>query len=309
MNNNIKNMAASVRARLKKIAKEENINFNQILLLYFQERLLYRISISSYKNNFFLKGGLLILSLTEFKTRPTKDMDFLASGVSNDLEDIEELFRKICEIKVNDGVTFASDTIAAERITEGADYQGIRIKIKSFLGNARRMLQLDIGFSDIIVPKPQVMDYPVFLNDQKTPKIKTYSLESVIAEKFEAMLRLSTINSRMKDFYDLFIISDIKDFDGRVLQEAMFSTLQKRGTPLEPNPAVFTKKFIDDKTRLRRWEEYLKRIRKDVIKFSRVMERIYTFLHPIYSSIIREEEFFKVWNHQKNCWEQSFNNN
>ncbi len=302
MSDNIKNMAASVRARLKNIAKEENINFNQILLLYFQERLLYRMSISSYKNKFFLKGGLLILSLTEFKTRPTKDMDFLACGVSNDLEDIEDLFRKVCDIKVNDGVIFASDTIAAERITEGAEYQGIRIKVKSFLGNARRMLQLDIGFSDIIVPKPQTMHYPVFLDDQKRPKIKTYSLESVIAEKFEAMLRLSTINSRMKDFYDIFIISDIKDFDGRVLQEAIFSTLQKRGTPLEANPAVFTKKFIDDEIRLRRWEGYLKRIGKDVIEFPRVMERINTFLHPIYTSIIREEEFFKMWNHQKNCW-------
>ena len=303
MSDNIKNMAASVKARLKNISEEENINFNQILLLYFQERLLYRISISSYKNKFFLKGGLLILSMTEFKTRPTKDMDFLARGVSNDINDIEDLFRRICDIKVNDGVTFASDTIVTERITEGAEYQGVRIKVKSFLGNARRMLQLDIGFSDIIVPKPQIMDYPVFLEDQKSPKIKTYSLESVIAEKFEAMLRLSTINSRMKDFYDIYIISEIKDFDGRVLQEAIFSTLQKRGTPLEANPAVFTEKFIDDKTRLRRWEGYLKRIGKDLIVFSRVMERINTFLHPIYTSIIREEEFFKMWNHQKNCWE------
>ena len=147
------------------------------------------------------------------------------------------------------------------------------------------------------------MDYPIFLDDQKRPKIKTYSLESVIAEKFEAMLRLSTINSRMKDFYDIFIISDIKDFDGRVLQEAIFSTLQKRGTPLEVNPAVFTRKFIDDETRLRRWEGYLKRIGKDVMEFFRIMERINTFLHPIYTSIIREEEFFKMWNHQKNCWE------
>jgi len=276
VSDNIKNMAASVRARLKNIAKEENINFNQILLLYFQERLLYRISITSYKNKFFLKGGLLILSLTEFKTRPTRDIDFLARGVANDIDDIQDLFRKVCDIKVNDGVTFDSDTIVAERITEGAEYQGIRIRVKSFLGNARRMLQLDIGFSDIIVPKPQTMDYPVFLNDQKKPRIKTYSLESVIAEKFEAMLRLSTINSRMKDFYDIFIISDIKNFDGRVLQEAIFSTLQKRGTPLEANPAVFTHKFIKDKTRLRRWEGYLKRIGKNVIEFPRVIIELVT---------------------------------
>ena len=305
MSDNIKNMSASVKARLKNKAEKENINFNQILLLYLQERLLYRISISKYRNNFFLKGGLLISSLTDFKTRPTRDMDFLVCGLSNDINDIKDVFQRVCNIKDNDGVTFASDTIKAERITEETENQGVRIKVKSFLGNARIMLQLDIGFKDIIIPKPQTMNYPVLLDDQKKPNIKTYSLESVIAEKFETMLRLSTINSRMKDFYDIFMISDIKDFNGRVLKKAIFSTLQKRKTPLEDNPAVFTKKFINDKTRLKMWEGYLEKIGKEQIEFSKIMERLSTFLYPIYISIIKEEDFSKTWNHKKNYWDNN----
>jgi predicted nucleotidyltransferase component of viral defense system len=302
MSHDIKNIEASVKARLKNIAKDENINFNQILLLYFQERLLYRISISNYKEKFFLKGGLLILSLNNFKTRPTKDIDFLACGVSNDIDDIKNIFHEISNIKVNDGVNFDSDSIETEKIAEGADYQGVRIKVKGYLGNARRKLQLDIGFSDVIIPKPQQMKYPILLNDQKRPKIKTYSLESVIAEKFEAMLRLSFLNSRMKDFYDIFVISEIRDFNGRILKKALFRTLQKRKTPIEENPAIFTRKFVKDKTKIRMWNGYMNRIGNDFIDFSEVMKRIKIFLYPIYISIIKKEEFLKTWNPQKKYW-------
>ena len=140
MNDDIKNMAASVRARLLNLAKEENINFNQILLLYLQERLLYRLSISKYKNKFFLKGGVLILSLTDFKTRPTKDLDFLAKNISNDPEQIKNIFKEISEIECNDGVSFNSESITAERITEGAEYEGIRLKIEAFLRDVLKII-------------------------------------------------------------------------------------------------------------------------------------------------------------------------
>ena len=295
-------MAASVKARLLNIAKKEKINFNQVLLLYFQERLLYRLSVSTYKEKFYLKGGLLILSLTDFKTRPTKDMDFLASGISNDVDYIKDIFYQICKIKVNDGVTYNSQTIKAEIINEAADYEGVRLKIKSFLGSAEKLLQLDIGFNDTIIPKPRTLDYPVFL-DHKNPVINTYSLESVIAEKFEAMLRLSNINSRMKDFYDIFIISDSETFDGRVLQTAIFTTLQKRGTPIEKKPVIFTKKFINNDRRKKMWQGFLKRIGKDNIEFFEVMKRINNYLQPIYKVIINEKEFFKKWNYKKGIWE------
>ncbi|GAB6137981.1 nucleotidyl transferase AbiEii/AbiGii toxin family protein [Halanaerobaculum tunisiense] len=230
-----KNIEASIKDRLLNIAKSEGINFNQILLLYFHERLLYRLSKSKYKSNFFLKGGILILSSTDFKTRPTKDIDFLAQNISNDPADIKNVFQKICQIKCNDGVEFDPQSITAEVITEGAEYEGIRINITSYLGSARKKLQLDIGFGDAIVPNPQKLDYPGLL-DLKRPKINAYSLESVIAEKFESMLSLSLINSRMKDFYDIYTIANSKPFDGRVLQEAITTTIQKRGAPLEKDP-------------------------------------------------------------------------
>ena len=302
----IKNMAASVRARLLNLAKKENINFNQILLLYMQERLLYRLSVSKYKNKFFLKGGVLILSVTNFKTRPTKDLDFLVKNISNDLDYIQNIFKEICKIECNDGVSFNSDNIKVENITEGAEYEGVRIKIETFLGDARKLLQLDLGFGDVITPKSKNLEYPVLLN-QETPEINAYSLESVIAEKFEAMIKLSMINSRMKDFYDLYIISENNSFDGRVLQEAIFNTLQRRATSLKKNPLIFTEEFIKNERKKTMWENYLKRIGKKDIKFENVMERIDKFLSPVYKHIIKEKEFFKIWNNNKIKWEKQNN--
>lgn len=299
--NEIKNMAASIRAKLLNLAKKERINFDQVLLLYLQERLLYRLSKSQYRDNFYLKGGLLILSITNFKTRPTKDADFLARHISNNLDEVRDILKKICSIKVNDGVTFDTDSITVEKITEDADYQGIRLKITGFLGNARKRLQLDIGFSDIIVPKHTTLEYPT-LADQERPNINAYSIESVIAEKFEAMLRFSFVNSRMKDFYDLFIISETADFDGRILQEAVSTTLQKRGTPLVKKPAVFKTKFSQDKQRSQMWKRYLRRIGKEPVSFLKVMNRIAQFISPVYERILQEEEFFKSWDKDMKAW-------
>lgn len=258
MTGDIKNMAASVRARLYNIAKKEKINFDLVLLLFMQERFLYRLSISEYNPKFILKGGLLILSTTNIKTRPTRDIDFLGHNIPNDIQEIKNIIEKVCQIEDNDGVTFDPSSITVERITEGSDYEGVRIKVKSYLGNARKTLQLDIGFGDVIVPGVVELDYPVLL-DFNNPKLKSYSFESVIAEKFEAMLRLSFINSRMKDFYDIYLLSDIKSFDGRVLQEAIFSTLQRRKTPLEKEHLLFADKFANDKNIIKQWHGYLKR--------------------------------------------------
>lgn len=301
MNDDIKNMAVSVRARLLNLAKKEDINFNQMLLLYMQERLLYRLSISKYKNKFFLKGGVLILSLTNFKTRPTKDLDFLAKNISNDPDRIKNIFKEISEIECKDGVSFNSDSITVKKITEGAEYEGLRLKIEAFLGDARKLLQLDLGFGDIITPKSKQMEYPVLLN-QKIPKINTYSLESVIAEKFESMLKLSMINSRMKDFYDIYTLSEDKTFDGRVLQEAIFNTLQKRATPLKKNPVIFTEEFIKNERKKTMWENYLKRIGNKNIEFKHLMNEINRFLSPVYRYILKENEFFKIWDNKQRKW-------
>lgn len=194
-----------------------------------------------------------------------------------------------------------SESITVKKIIEAGDYEGVRIKLNSYLGNSRKLLQLDIGFGDIIVPNLIVLDYPVLL-DFDVPKINVYSFESVIAEKFEAMLRISLTTSRMKDFYDIYLLSDIKSFSGEVLQKAILSTLQKRETPLEKKHVLFSEEFTRDDGRIKMWNGYIKKIGKELIDFDIVMDRIKRFLLPIYEKILKKEEFSKKWDNNKGRW-------
>ena len=301
MSDNVKNMEASVRARLLNIAKEEKLNFDFILLMFMQERLLYRLSISEYKDQFVLKGGLLILSTLNIKTRPTRDIDFLAQNVSNDLEKIQQIFSQISQIQINDGVSYDKDSIEVEKITEGADYDGVRIKITGFIGNARKNLQLDLGFGDVIVPGEINMEYPGLL-DFEIPRVKAYSIESVIAEKFEAMLSLSVINSRMKDFYDIFTLSKSQSFEGETLSQAIAATLKNRGTVIEEDQVIFDEDFAQDENRNRLWHGYLRKIGKESINFNLVMGRVKRFLEPVYISILENREFKGEWNNERGEW-------
>ncbi|MGG3006664.1 nucleotidyl transferase AbiEii/AbiGii toxin family protein [Geobacillus stearothermophilus] len=301
---NVKNIPASVGERLKNLAKQSGKTFDFILLLYFQERLLYRLSISHYRDKFVLKGGLFLFSLTQFQSRPTKDIDFLARQISNDIQYIKTAFESICTLTAEeDGVEFDVKGITAERIKEGADYEGIRMKIPAALGKIKKQLQLDIGFGDVVIPKPQEMQYPTLLN-MKPPEIRVYSTYSVIAEKFEAMISLSVVNSRMKDFYDVFTLLSTENFDGRVLWEAIFETFQRRRTNLEKEHPVFSPSFAEDESRNKQWKAFLQRTDiKEDLQFPFVMEKIRDFLFPVYDSILNEDEFFKMWNCQTLKWE------
>ncbi|WP_346206664.1 nucleotidyl transferase AbiEii/AbiGii toxin family protein [Caldifermentibacillus hisashii] len=301
---NIKNIPASVRERLKNIAKQSGKTFDLILLLYFQERLLYRLSISNYRDKFVLKGGLFLFSLTQFKSRPTKDIDFLAKQISNDIQYIKAAFESICALTVEeDGVEFDVNGITAERIKEDADYEGVRIKIPASLGRMKKQLQLDIGFGDVIIPKPRDIQYPTLLN-MKPPEIRVYSTDSVIAEKFEAMISLSVANSRMKDFYDIFTLLSTENFDGRVLWEAIFETFQRRRTNLEKEHPVFSPSFAEDEIRIKQWKAFLQRTGiKEDLQFPFVMEKIRDFLFPVYDSILKEDEYWKMWNSRTLKWE------
>lgn len=300
----VKNIPASVSERLKNIAKQSGKTFDSILLLYFQERLLYRLSISRYREQFVLKGGLFLFSLTQFKSRPTKDIDFLARQISNDIQYIKSAFESVCALPVEeDGVEFDINGITAERIKEGANYEGVRIKILASLGRMKKQLQLDIGFGDVVIPKSQDIQYPTLLNMQP-PEIRVYSTYSVIAEKFEAMISLSVVNSRMKDFYDIFTLLSTENFDGRVLWEAIFETFQRRGTNLEKEHPIFSPSFVEDEGRIKQWKAFLRRIGvQENLAFSLVMGRIRDFIFPIYDSILHETEFFKTWNRQTFQWE------
>lgn len=284
MINEVRNMNASIKAKLKNIAKQNRKSFNLILQLYMQERLLYRLGISDYKDNFVLKGGLFLFSMTRFTGRPTRDIDFLAYRISNDLENIKRIFKNICKIEYNDSLVFDPNSVLVEEIRKKPEYKGVRVKLTGYLGKAKEMLWVDIGFNDIVVPEVITADYPVLL-DMDYPKIKMYSFESVIAEKFEAIVSLGELNSRMKDFYDIFVLLSEKKFDKDVLQRAIVETFKRRGTDIQKSDQVFKKEFIEDNNRINQWKLFLKKIGQKDIKFEYVMSVINKLPLPIYNKI------------------------
>lgn len=291
--------ADSVKARLKNLAIKEGKQFDYYLMLYFIERLLYRLSISNYSDVFILKGGLFLYTILDENARATKDVDMLAKEISNQLDSIKAIFLEISSIDVDDGVKFINDSIEVERIKEDADYEGVRVKLLAKLDNTKKILQLDIGFGDVIVPEAKEIEYPSLLKMEKT-KVKAYSVESVIAEKFEAMVYLGDFNSRMKDFYDIYSLSKKFDFDGPVLQQAIVATFKKRGVSLNQKPHIFTTAFINSVDKKRQWESFKKRIKyQSEVDFETVMKSIVSFLEPVIEQI---DLFEKRWSSSDQQW-------
>lgn len=292
----------SIKAKLKNIAVKEGKQFDYLLTLYLIERLLYRISISKYADKFILKGGVLLYIVLEEKARATKDIDMLARQVNNSLESVEAIFKSVCKIKEDDAIDFDLNTLTVEKIKEDADYEGVRVKVTAFLDRTKKVLQMDIGFGDVIVPYATEMEYPSLL-EMKKPILKAYSMESVIAEKFEAMVYLAEANSRMKDFYDICILSEKYDFDGKVLKEAIQTTFKHRQTPMQLIPTVFTNEFRYSKEKKQQWNAFKRRIAsKEELEFLDVIDRLTIFLKPIYDSIIENKEFPLKWNLQEGRW-------
>lgn len=304
MKKQIKNKSASVRAKLASIARAENTDFDALLLRYLQERFLYRLGISKFSSRFVLKGGLFLVCLQMPKSRPTKDIDFLAEEIKNDPAELERIFAAIAGMAYDDGVQFLPSSISSETIKEDADYEGIRLKIDATLGQARQRLQMDIGFGDIIIPQAIQMEFPTILPEE-SPKVKAYSIESVISEKFEAMIKLAMANSRMKDFYDVYFLSANQDFKGERLKKAVESTFRRRRTPMPDSPLVFRPEFREDKGRQRQWVAFLSKLRlKDINQeFSEIMNRITEFLSPIVLSIEKGTGMRKTWISKSGIWQ------
>jgi hypothetical protein len=255
---NQKNKAASIRARLKNKAKEEGRPFQEILQYYAMERFLYRFSISPYVDKFILKGALMLRVWDNPETRPTMDIDFLGR-TSNELEKIKAQITEIVNTESYDnGLSFDSSNLEVLRIKESADYQGVRVKFKAFLESARINMQIDIGFGDVVVPLPQKSEFPVILNDP-APYILCYSRESTIAEKFEAMVKLGELNSRMKDFYDIWLLARQFSFESRTLQTAIKRTFENRGTQIPQNIKAFSIEFTS--TKQNQWKSFRKRLK------------------------------------------------
>jgi predicted nucleotidyltransferase component of viral defense system len=295
--------AESIKAKIKKEAASSAKDFNFLLLHYFIERLLYRLSVSPYAHNFILKGGLLLYTVLDNRGRATKDIDFLAEKIKNTPDELVRIFTEIATIPSHDAVFFDTEKMTVERIKEDADYQGLRIKLIAYLDRSRHVLQFDIGFDDVIVPHPVDITYPTIL-DMEAPRLKAYSLESVIAEKFQAIVYLADLNSRMKDFYDIYEISRSYDFDRASLSEAILQTFKHRNTDFFPNPMVFSNDFPLLSDKQVQWQAFQRRtgIANVPTDFSVVVSAIKRFLLPIYEALGKKEIFGGRWDSEKGIW-------
>jgi predicted nucleotidyltransferase component of viral defense system len=255
-NKKTKNLAVSIHNKLLHISRDKGIPFNLIFTRYLQERFLYRLSLSPYKDSFVLKGGFMLVYIDIPAFRPTIDVDFAVRNISNTTENIVKIFQEIISIQQEreDAVIFDAASVTAERIMEEGDYSGVRVKIKALMGTSVTPLTFDIAFGDIITPSARTLPLPFILAGQ-SPLMLLYPLESVIAEKFEAMVKLSFINSRMKDFYDVYSILYKFDIKEDTLKEAIQNTFKQRGTPLQQNPDIFSAEFAKEKQKL--WELFL----------------------------------------------------
>ena len=270
----------SVRTRLLNISKAsgEKDGFMKLLVRYLHERLIYRISVSKYRENFFLKGGSLLFAYNGMKGRPTQDIDFLAAKISRDAVRLKEIFAEICQIECEeDGVTFDATSIRTAEITQERKYPGTRVIIVAHLDTIVQQISADIGFGDVIVPAPIDLDYPVFLDTTPPISIMAYSLETVVAEKFHAMVEKDTENSRMKDFFDCYQILKHQSnlVDDVALADAIRATFKNRDTIIADNLQLFTDAFSNDEFRNSLWKNFLKKINwEEQIEFAEVMKVI-----------------------------------
>lgn len=287
-------IAASVLAKLKNKAKASGISYQQCLQLFFQEEFLRRLAGSEYAQNFVLKGGLFIYTLTNFESRATVDVDFLMRGLSNDLARMDAIIGEILAVDTgNDFVTFKAgktQSIAVQR-----KYHGVSTQIIGCIKNVRVPFNVDIGVGDVIVPGAQRQAIQTQLDGYDKPEILTYSLESTIAEKFDAILQRFELTGRMKDFYDIYYLSRKFDFDGLKLQTAIQKTLRNRGTAYEKDSFQRVLALRDDGDMHTKWRYFLRTLGNPEMAFSSVIGGIESFLLPVWDAISNDIELQKVW--------------
>jgi len=292
-------IVTSVRQRLNRIAKENELDFNSVQLRYVQERFLYRLSKSAYKNALILKGALLFLAYDMPSLRPTKDIDFLGSNLTNDADELKEVIKEICAIEAEDAVEFDAESVDVEDITIDRLYPGLRVKLNAYMGRARITLQLDLGYGDIVIPEPVEIEFPQLL-DFEAPKIMTYSLESAIAEKFEACVKLNFNTSRMKDFYDIYKLASYNSFDSLKLSKALTETFERRSTSLNDRNVIFSYEFKSDENKQTQWKAFQNRTGLITdFDFPETIDKIKEFIE----GCLMEKEKPINWNSSNWQWE------
>lgn len=287
----MKGSSASIRARLLNIAKEQGLSFQLIIIRYLQERLLYRLSQSKYRSKFYLKGGALLYAFEGSKTRFTLDIDLLGKEIANNTQTIKSVFTEILSISnPNDGVWFNPETIDAEIIAEQDKHNGIRLFVEAGFHTIKQRMQVDIGFGDVVVPSvDNDIEYPVLLAESDVPVLLAYSTETLIAEKFQAMIELSLANSRMKDFYDVYKLFNSKKYDLPTLEEAIMATFSNRSTRYVENHSLFEDSFFNDAKRVKMWKAFLNKIGQDKdLDFLEIGRTITSILKPIWEGLQKQ---------------------
>ena len=293
--------AQSVKDRLKAIAKKQGRVVQDVFTMYVLERVLYRLSVSKYNDNFTLKGGILLYGMFDEFDRITTDIDLLGNWISNDSDIIKDIFQEILQIECDDAIRFDLDSLEARNITEFKEYHGVNVSLDAYMDRTKIPVNIDIGFGDVIYPKRRSMDYPTVLDDE-SPHLYAYSKESIVAEKFEAIVSIGIVNSRFKDFYDICILSEQFDFSGKDLKQAIIETFDHRNTSLNRIDA-FSEEFYQDSERNARWQGFLKT--KHVgkaISLTQTVDKIRSFILPVIEATREETDFNLVWSHIDEAW-------
>jgi hypothetical protein len=291
-----RNTSASVHQRLKNAAERSGERFNDLLQHYALERFLCRLAASPHRGRFVLKGALMLRAWSVATIRPTRDIDLLGR-TANDAEAIAAVVRDICATAVDpDGLAFDGGSIEVSRIAEEAEYDGVRANFRGQLGNARIPMQIDVGFGDRVTPGPVEIEYPSVLG---TPgaKLLGYTPETTIAEKFHVMLQRGTLNSRMKDFFDIWALSRARSFDGAVLSRALRATCDQRGTTIHAAPEALEPEALEDAQKSVQWAAFRRRLGPSLAPttFAEVGLLVVQFLRPVLEAISVGRELDRRW--------------
>ena len=279
------NVAASVRARLLNVAKAQGVDFNQVLVRFALERILYRMTQSPHADRFLLKGALLFTLWYDMPHRATRDADLLGFGAS-DLDSVAQVFRDIAAVSVDDGIVFDPASVTVEEIRKEAGYGGIRVMTAGDLARARCKTQIDVGFGDAVTPAPVDSVYPVLLDDLPAPRLRVYPKYTVIAEKLHAIALLGMTNSRLKDYFDLSVLMDRETLDTDLLAQAIKATFERRSMPApESLPVGLTDEFADDASRQALWLAFLRKNDLALEPLPAIVGKLRVSLMPVLQSL------------------------
>lgn len=275
------NLESSIQARLLNYSRVNKREYGQVLTKFALERLLYRLSQSKHSENFLLKGALLFDLWFDVPLRSTRDIDLLGFGLA-ELPHVVGVFEDLCRLQVADGMDYKTESIQADEIRKQANYAGIRVSLLALLGNSRISIQVDIGYGDAITPAPEEALYPVLLDDLPAPKLRVYPMYTVVAEKFETLVSLGIANTRMKDYFDLWVLHQQGKFDNELLRTAIAETFLRRGKPLPKGvPVGLSDEFSGDVQKQRQWLVFLKKNQLAQLDLGELIDGLREWLMPL----------------------------